>query len=75
MAKVEIRSNGVEGHVFVDGKEVPDVRGYSISHYAGGLPVFKLEIVTTDLVLDGSGFLPQLPDVYKPFYKSIDPTP
>lgn len=75
MAKVEINSKGIEGHIFVDGKEVPDVRSYSISHSAGGSPVFKLEIVTDDLILDGSGFVPELPDVFKPFYKSVDPTP
>lgn len=75
MAKVEIRSNGIVGHVYIDGKEVPDVRGYSISHFAGGLPVFNLEIATNELILNGSGFVPELPDVFKPFYKRDEATP
>lgn len=75
MANVEIRTKGPVGHVYINGKEVPDVRGYSISHFAGSFPVFKLEIAANELVLNGDGFVPELPDIYKPFYERKKATP
>lgn len=69
MAKIEIKTHGSQGSILVDGKEVPGVRGYSISHSANGLPSVKLDLVCTNLVFDGNGVIPELPDVFKEFYE------
>lgn len=71
MAKVEITEKGNMAQIFIDGVKVPDVRGYSISHTACGLPVFKLDVRADDVTFDGCGFIPELPKVFKPFYEPI----
>lgn len=53
MAKVEIKTFGPTGNVFIDGKEVPDVCSYSISHSAGNFPIFNIGIITDELKLSG----------------------
>lgn len=72
MAKVEIKSKGNWAQIFIDGVKVPDVRGYSISHTACGLPVFKLDVRADDVMFDGCGFIPELPEIFKPFYERIE---
>lgn len=69
MATIEIKTKGPSGEIFVNGKEVPDVRGYLISHKAGELPVFRMDIIVSDITFNGSGFLPELPEVFKDFYE------
>lgn len=69
MATIKIVTKGPMGKIFVNGKEVPDVRGYLISHKAGELPVFRLDIIASDITFNGSGFLPELPEVFKDFYE------
>ena len=69
MATIEITTKGPSGKIFVNGKEVPDVRGYLILHKAGKLPVFRLDIIASDITFNGSGFLPELPGVFKDFYE------
>ena len=74
MAKIEIKSNGFMGKVFVDGKEI-EVRKASYEISAGNIPVVKLELVGTDEVsISANGVIPELPDVFKPFYKKIETT-
>lgn len=74
MAKIEIKSHGCFGQVFIDGKEV-EVRKASYEISAGNIPVVKLELVgTEDISISATRINPELPDVYKPFYKKIEPT-
>ena len=75
MAHIEIKSQGIFGTVFVDGKEVNGVRkvSYEIS-VDGKVPIVKLELLGTDVSIDSNGVIPELPDVFKPFYKKIEPT-
>ena len=65
--KIEIRVDGAKARIFSDGKEIQGVRGYELSHYAGGIAELKLDLMATDLTISGN-ILPELPDVYKPFY-------
>jgi hypothetical protein len=75
MAHIEIKSHGIFGTVFVDGKEINDVRkvSYELS-IDGSTPVVELELLATDIAIDAKGVIPELPDVFKPFYKKIEPT-
>ncbi len=68
--KIEIKVNGTQAHIFVDGVEVNGVRGYSLEHRAEGerIPVLKLDLVALDCTIDGKGVLPALPEIYKAFY-------
>ncbi len=70
MAHIEIKSRGIFGTVFVGGKEINDVRkvSYELS-VDGGTPVVKLELLATDIAIDAKGVIPELPDVFKPFYE------
>lgn len=69
MATVKITSDGIIGAVFVDGVKVPDVRGYSLEHNAGKLPVLKLDMLASEITFDGDGFVPALPEMFRPFYR------
>lgn len=75
MARIEIESHGIFGKVLVDGKEVEGVRkvSYELS-VDGKVPVVKLELLGTDVAINSNGLIPELPDVFKPFYKRIEPT-
>ncbi|NBI10264.1 hypothetical protein D1641_09610 [Colidextribacter sp. OB.20] len=74
MAKIEIKTEGVKGKVLVDGKEMPGVRSYSVHHDAGSIPMVRLDLIGTDLFIDGNGFIPALPEVFKSFYRPIETT-
>lgn len=69
MAKIHIETTGCRGHVWVDGKEVPDVRRFSVSGRGGELPVFHLEIVGNEITFDGDGVIPVLPEPWAAFYE------
>lgn len=75
MANIKIEANGTFGKIFVDGQEVRGVRkaSYELS-IDNKAPVLKLELVATDMTIDSNGVIPELPDVFKPFYKRIEPT-
>ena len=70
MAHIEIKSRGIFGQVFVDGKKINGVRkvSYEIS-IDGKVPIVKLELSGTDVFIDSNGAIPELPDVFKPFYE------
>ena len=75
MAHIEIKTHGIYGIVFVDGKEVHDVRKVSYEPSADEkAPIVKMELLATDVAIDAKGVIPELPDVFKPFYKRIEPT-
>ena len=69
MASIRIKNKGATAEIYVDGKKVPGVRGYSIEHKAGELPIVQLDLVGTDLTFDGDLVIPALPEVFKPFYE------
>lgn len=48
MAKVVIKSDGIIAHIFVDGVEVKDVRGYRVEHTVCNCPIVHLELVATE---------------------------
>lgn len=73
MAHIEIRVNGTFGQVFVDGQEVHGVRKVSFElEVKTKCPIVKLELVATDMTIDGSGIVPELPDLFKPFYRKVE---
>lgn len=75
MAHIEIKTKGLFGEVIVDGQKVNGVRRVSFDLCVDNkAPVLKLELVATDMVIDSRGVLPALPDIFKPFYKKIEPT-
>lgn len=69
MASIKIETKGATAEVYVDGKKVPGVRRYTIEHDAGDIPIVQLDLVGTDLTVDGNQVIPALPDVFKPFYQ------
>lgn len=69
MANIKIESNGALAHIYIDGEEVSDVRRYSIKHSGGELPVFTLDVMASEITLDGDGFVPALPEAFRPYYK------
>lgn len=68
MAKIQINTKGIKAKIFIDGEELKGVRGYTIEHNAGGIPILKLNLSAKDLELDGD-FIPALPEVYRAFYE------
>lgn len=75
MAHIEIKADGIFGEVFVDGQKVNGVRKVSYELCVDNkAPVLKLELLATDMTIDSNGVVPELPDVFKPFYKRIEPT-
>lgn len=73
MPKIEIKTEGIKGRILVDEKEVPGVRGYSIIHTAGSIPIVQLDLMGADLSIDGDGFIPALPEIFKEFYRPVEP--
>ena len=60
--------NGAKATIYINGQQVPDVTEYSINQTAGGLPTFDLSVLASKLTFDGDGFIPELPEIFKPFY-------
>ena len=71
MVKVRIVDDNFSAKIYIDGQEVSGVRGYSIEHDAWDVVRFRLDFNASEIELDGEGFLPELPDVYKPFYQQV----
>lgn len=71
---IEINQNGAIAEIFIDGKKLNGVRKigfeYECKNHA---PVLKLELLATDMTID-TQVIPELPEVYKGFYKKIEPT-
>ena len=72
MATIKIKTDGIKGEVYINGKKVPDVLSYTISHEAMSLPVLQLDILASDITFEGDGFLPELPEIFKEFYVRRD---
>lgn len=74
MPKIEIKTKGCKAEIAVDGKVVPGVRGYTLSHQAGEIPKLTLDLPGYDLYLDGSDFIPCIPEVFQHFYELKNPS-
>ena len=70
MAKILIESDGIHGRLYIDGEEVKDVLCIGYSHEGGRIPVLRVDLLADSVSID-SDLVPQLPDIYKPFYKRI----
>lgn len=69
---VIIKTNGIIGEVYVDGVQVKGVKEYRLIHKGGNSPQLQLDIMATNITVETS-VVPELPDIYKPFYKKIEP--
>lgn len=68
--KFEISTDGVITTIKCDGKVVKGVRAFALSQKAGEIPILTLDLNATDLSVDGT-MLPELPEVFRPFYEEI----
>lgn len=69
LPRIEITTNGVVGTVIkVNGVKVDGVRSFKVEQNAGEIPALKMELIATDLTLDGVA-LPILPDVLSNYYE------
>ncbi len=66
---IVIKTNGIHAKLYLNGKELLYVRGYSITHDAANLPVLQISLTATDVTLEGD-MLPALPEPYKDYYVS-----
>jgi ATP-dependent DNA ligase len=45
MARIEIKTDGIRAHIFIDGHEIPHVTGYQLSHKTGEIPTLQLSLL------------------------------
>lgn len=50
--KVKIETHGTIGRVYIDGKEVNQICGYTIEHNAREIPVINLRLLATEVEID-----------------------
>lgn len=50
--KVKIEDHGTIGRVYIDGKEVSAICGYTIEHNAGWIPVVTLRFLAEEVEID-----------------------
>lgn len=71
---IEINQDGITAEIFIDGKKLNGVRKIGFEYECKNhVPVLKLELLATDMSID-TQVIPELPEVYKGFYKKIEPT-
>lgn len=73
MGKIQIKQEGSKTYIILDGKDISNmVRAFSFEKDASkkGLPVLKLDVISTDVSVDGA-CIPELPEIFKDFYKPI----
>jgi hypothetical protein len=56
---VVIAAQGVVANITVDGERVSRVRGYSLQHVAGGLPMLRIELQSDRLDFSGNAHVEQ----------------
>lgn len=57
MAKVEIKQDGLQYHVILDGKDVSNVVtsfSFCMDAKKDKIPILKLDVIATDMDIDGS---------------------
>lgn len=62
-------TGGCRAEIFIDGKELNGVCGYSLIHRAGELPQLQLDMAATSVTVEAK-MLPALPSPYNSFYVS-----
>lgn len=72
MAHILIKTSGIKTELFIDGKKVNKVRKIAFEKKAGEAPVVCVDLVATDMEIDGE-LIPELPEVFKPFYTLKEP--
>lgn len=66
--RVVIKETPKGTQISINGKIVDGVCGYSVEHEAGKIPVLRLCLSAINMELDEK-MIPELPDVFKEFYK------
>lgn len=70
MARIEIKSDGFNTHIIVDGNEIHGVTRLSFERKVDNeIPTLKLELLADNMAIDSLALL-DLPEVYKPFYEA-----
>lgn len=64
---IEIKSNGFITEVFIDGKKLNNVTRLSVEQDAGDFMNVVFELFSDNVSID-TRLIPDLPDIYKPFY-------
>lgn len=68
---IEIKIDGVNTKMLIDGKELKGVRSYCLSHDSETkVPVLKINLLATDLSLDAN-MIPTLPEAYQEHYIAV----
>lgn len=68
--RIEVK-NGFGTQVFIDDKEILDIREVRFRKTADELPVMEMEFAACNVEINGH-FLPQLPDVLKGHYRTME---
>jgi len=70
LPRIEINTDGIITTIKCNGEKLEGVRGFSLSQNAGEIPILRLDLNATNLTVDGF-MCPELPEVFKPFYKPV----
>lgn len=75
MAHIIIKNDGsIDGTtIFIDGKEVEGICRVEFIHQGGKFPVVRFEAIADSISID-TCMIPELPEIYKPFYRKIEPS-
>ena len=74
MAKLKIVGSGISAKLYIDDLEVKGITNYELIHDGGNVPEIKLTIPAHEVDINTS-VIPELPDIYKKFYKRTDELP
>lgn len=69
--KIVIKTNGIQAEIYVNGKKLEGVRGYSFVHNAQEPPQLQILLKAVDVTVETT-LVPELPEIFKPFYVSKD---
>ena len=75
MAHIIIKNDGsIDGtKIFIDGKEVEGICRVEFIHQGGKFPVVRFEMTADSISID-TCIIPELTEIYKPFYRKIEPS-
>lgn len=73
MAHIIIKNDGsIDGtKIFIDGKEVKGICRVEFMQQGGKFPVVRFEAIADSISID-TCMIPELPEIYKPFYRKIE---
>ncbi len=68
---IEIKIDGRNTKIFIDGKELKGIRSYCLSQNSETkLPILQINLLAMDLSID-TKMIPALPEPYSPYYMSL----